>query len=243
MLRKSGPSWAAVLILFAGCDFFSTREILPKPSDIRSFQGLSKAGDSLAFRVTESLRAPGASTDKQVLSKRKLTFTFQGDSLVGGDTLKVVALRISEDPSGYVLEQSVRLLRFSADGLLFEGAASGGGARFYPLKTSAVQDTAIYLALPAVFSEGWSLTQAMGVLNVRRDLSGSDTLPYHGHSEVSWKIAESVMDADSVLAKGQYWYGVSGLLKAEQTWPDFDWREANASSPGAVDLHRGLERL
>ena len=244
MLRKSGPLWAAVLTLFAGCDFFSTREILPKPSDIRSFQGLVNRGDNLGFRLTESVRESGAKVDKEVLSNRRLVFTFQGDTLVAGNTLKIVSLRVTEFPSGVVLEDTRRLLRFSTDGLLLAGPVVGGGARFYPFKAGASADTTAYLALPAVFSEGWTAQQAMGLLKVGRTLSPStDTLPYLGHSEITWQILETVSDGAFTIARGQYWYGASGLLKAEQTWPDFGWREANASIPGKVDLHRVLERI
>ncbi len=243
MLRKSGPLWAAVLTLLAGCDLFSTREILPKPSEIRSFQGLFHLGDSLTFSVKESLRESGATTDKQVLSDRRLVFAYKGDSTVGGETLKVVSLRIIDKATGALVEQSTRLLRFSADGLLLESSQPGGGARFFPLKAAAVQDTTLHLALPALFSEGWSAKQSLGALNVRRELTGSDTLDYQGHSEASWKISETVRDGDSALVQGSYWYGASGLLKAEQTWPDFGWREADASIPGKVDLFRKLERL
>lgn len=242
MLRKSGPLWAAVLTLLAGCDLFSTREILPKPSEIRSFQGLLRLGDSLTFIVRESLREHGTATEKQLLSERRLVFAYKGDSLVGGDTLKIVSLRILEKSTGALIEQGTRLLRFSGDGVLLQNTSTGGGARFYPLKAAAAGDTTAYLALPALFSEGWTAKQSLGVLNVNRDLAGSDTLDYQGHSEVSWRIAETVLDGDSALVQGNYWYGASGLLKAEQTWPDFGWRDADASIPGKVDLYRRLDR-
>src|SRR4051812_33756011 len=124
MLRKSGliwSAWAAPLFLLIGCDLFSTREIVSKPADIQSLQGLGKKDDSLAFRVTESLRDPGSKIDRQVISKKRLVFLSLGDSVVDGDTLKSVALRVTSEASGAVLEQSVRLLHFTGDGLFLSG--------------------------------------------------------------------------------------------------------------------------
>ncbi len=253
MLRKSYPFWVAAVTLFVGCDFFSTRDILPKPPDIRALQGLFKPGDSVGFYVVESLRESGSPVDKQVLSKRRLMFTFEGDTVIAGDSFKVLSLRITEDPSGNVIEKAQRLLRFSGNGLELSISGTGGGARFYPLKvgvsangltTGASLDTTSYLALPAVFSEGWQTRHATGPLTIDRLLAPSaDTLAYHAHSEATWSILETVKDSSLVLSKGEYWYGASGLLKVEMVWPNFEWREANASVPGNVDLHRHLERI
>ncbi len=241
-MRNSGPIWAVALTLLVGCDFFSTRDILPKPSDIRSFQGFSKAGDSIVFRMTETLRDSGLV--KEALSKRRMVFTLMGDSIVSGDTLKNFTMRVTEDPTGYLLEKSTRLLHFSKEGVLLVVAPEGGGTRFYPLKNSASQDTLSTFSLPAILIDGWQPKQKLGILELQRVLSsGSDTLKFKDHSEATWKIFESITDRGLVLAKGQYWYGASGLLKADQTWPGFGWREANASVPGHVDLHRTLERL
>ncbi len=241
------------MTLFVGCDFFSTRDILPKPPDIRAFQGLFKPGDSVGFYVVESLRESGSPVDKQVLSKRRLMFTFVGDTVIAGDSLKVISMRITEEPSGIVIEKAQRLLRFSGDGLELSNSGTGGGARFYPLKvgvganvqaTGAFLDTISYLALPAVFSEGWRIQHVMGPLTIDRLLAPlTDTLAYHAHSEAAWGILETVKDSSFVLSTGEYWYGASGLLKVEMVWPNFDWREANASVPGKVDLHRHLERI
>ena len=110
MLRKSYPFWVAAVTLFVGCDFFSTRDILPKPPDIRAFQGLFKPGDSVGFYVVESLRETGSPVDKQVLSKRRLMFTFESDTVIAGDRFKVLSLRITEEPSGNVIEKAKRLL-------------------------------------------------------------------------------------------------------------------------------------
>jgi len=252
MRMKLSPHWLTVTLLF-GCDFFSTREIIPKPADIQVLNGLLNVGDTLVFKVVESLRDSGAVVDKQVLSTRKLIFTFGGDSITGTDTLKKVLIKLVEAPSQTLIEQGVRLLRISSSGLILENTINNGGARFFPFKLAAPAitntnantsaDTNAYIALPAVFVEGWSLDQTLGVLTVHRELRVSDTLAYHGHSEVTWQVAETVMGVQSELVKGKYWYGASGLLKAEQHWNKFDWRSSSAVSLGKVELVRKLERL
>jgi hypothetical protein len=253
MLRKCNPIWVAACILLTGCDFFSTRDILPKPSDIHSFQGLFNPGDSLFFRVTESLREAQNEADQQVLSKRILTFTFLGDSVVDGKRLKLIALKVLEQPSGIVIERSRRLLDYSGEGLILVSPDIDGSIRFFPFKSASNSnkaDTTAYLALPVVFFQGWSASQSVGLLEINRRLASStDTLSYLDHSEATWQVEEIVSDRGYPLVHGKYWYGASGLLKVEQTWPNFGWREANAANLAAdlnaksVDLHRTLERL
>lgn len=133
------------------------------------------------------------------------------------------------------------------------GSPGDGSARFYPLKvsaTSASSDTTAYLALPLVFFEGWMVSQSIGLLDITRLLAAStDTIAYREHSEATWKIDETVRDRGYPLVHGQYWYGASGLLRVEQTWTNFGWREANAANPASglntktIDLHRILVRL
>jgi hypothetical protein len=91
----------------------------------------------------------------------------------------------------------------------------------------------------------------MGIFTVQRLQTSVDTLDYRGHSEEAWGISESVLDGNRIVATGKYWYGASGLLKAEQSWDDFDWRGGNGAPPAksqgpaeqAVALRRTLERL
>ncbi len=229
------------LALFAGCDLFSTREILSRPSDIHSFATLLKVGDSAVFSAVETLR-DSAGKAGLTLSRRRIAFTLLSDSTVGADTLKLVAIRITEDPSGAVLETGTRQLLFAFDGVWLNGVIGGGGARYFPLKAAA-GDSLTQLALPAVFSEGWATRQSMGALKVNRALQGVDTLGFHGHSEATWTIVETVMDADTALAVGTYWYGVSGLLRCDQDWSGFAWRAADGSTPGKASLHRQVTRL
>lgn len=244
MLRKSVLFFVAAVLL-SGCDFFSTREFRSKPSEIRSLSGLSAPGDSVSYRVTESLWDAAADTRTKILSRRRLVFTFLGDSLDGIDTLKILSLRIRDDSAGTLLENSVRLVRFTREGVLLNTVEAGGGARFFPLKASAsaAADSSAYLALPALLVQGWNDTRSLGVLTVRREQVTVDTLSYQGHLEESWGIKETVLDGNAVLSEGLFLYGVSGLLKADQTWGGFDWRDANGSSPAKVELRRSLERL
>ncbi len=232
------------LFVLAGCDFFSTREVLQKPLEIRSFAGLFTKGDSLRFSVTESLLKHGTDSVKEVLSKRRLVFKYLDDSAVDGKNLKVLSLNIFEDPSGILVESTERLMQFSGEGLLLSSASIGGGVRFYPLKRAASADTTTYTALPNVFSQGWKADQNIGVLTSLRSLSADqDTLLLAGHGEVTWKLLEKISDRGIELSSGQFWYGESGLLKVEETWPNYEWRDANALTPGSVDLHRHLERI
>lgn len=252
MLRKSGLFWAAAMLL-SGCEFFSTREFRPKPPEIRSLQGLSKAGDSVSFRVTESLFPSDAGASARVVSVKRLVFRFLKDSLDGGDSLKSLSLRITDDSTGALLENSVRVVRFNGDGAILEGSGPEGGARYFPLKTTAsgaaittadaAVDSGDFLALPAFFVQGWSESQILGVLQVRRELTMVDTLEYQDHLEEAWGITETVLDGNATLAQGLYLYGSSGLLRAEQTWTGFDWRDGNGAMVASADLRRVLERL
>lgn len=256
MLRKTGLfSLAAVLLL--GCDLFSTSEFRSKPTEIRSLPGLAQAGDSIAYRVTESLWDPSAQATRKILSRRRMVFAFAGDSLSGSDTLKLLTLSVYDDSTGLLVEKSARYVRFTAEGIVVASAALGGGARYFPLKASApavpasasgpaasaAPDTTAFPTLPALLVQGWSEERALGVLTVRRRQTSIDTLKYQGHLEEAWGIRETVLDGDAVLGEGLFSYGVSGLLKADQIWNGFGWRDENGAPSGTVALRRALERL
>jgi hypothetical protein len=253
MLWKSGLFCVAAVLLW-GCDLFSTREFRSKPSDIHALSGLSRAGDSVVFRATESVWRKGASSPDKILSVRRLVFSLQKDSLAEGDSLKVLSLLIRDDSTGALLESGSRVVRFSSQGVVLEGAATGGGARFFPLKTaaeSAVSDSTSILAIPALLVEGWTESRAMGILQVKREQTAIDTVIYQGRQEEAWGIRETVSEGGASLATGMFWYGASGLLKAEQVWAGFGWRNENGSvpaeesngSPAVVELRRALVRL
>jgi hypothetical protein len=260
-MRRLPVLLSAAAFYLSGCDFFSTREFLPKPTDIRVLPGLARAGDSVTFLATEAVWRAGAAAPEQVLSRRRVTFAFRKDSLDGNDTLKSLVMRIREDSSGVLVEESPRLVRFSASGVALEGSQSGG-ARYFPVKTAsansdaasglaaAAADSDAFLALPTLLIEGWSESVSMGVFTVQRSQSAIDTVAYRGHSEEAWVISESVMDGSRVASSGKYWYGASGLLKAQQSWDDFDWRgdngepaRAQGGSAAAVSLRRSVVRL
>ncbi|MEO7424487.1 MAG: hypothetical protein ABI036_04820 [Fibrobacteria bacterium] len=250
MLRKSGLTCVSAVLLW-GCDLFSTREFIPKPTEIRSLAGLVEPGDSVAYRVREILWNASQGSLLKTLSRRRLIFSLLADSADGGDSLKLLSLRILDDSSGALLETSVRSVRFSEEGIRLQADSSGGGARFFPLKaaataskaSTAAADGADFRALPGLLVQGWNELAGMGILTVRREQVSVDTLKYQARLEEAWGIRESVLDGDSLMASGMYWYGVSGLLKADQTWPGFDWRDGNGSKPAVVELRRALERL
>lgn len=253
-MRRLSVLLCAAALLLSGCDLFNTREFVPKPTDIRVLPGLAQAGDSVTFLATEAVWRAGARAPEQVLSKRRVTFAFGKDSLAPGDTIKVLTMRIRDDSSGELVEESQRLLHFTSQGVDLPGAA-GGGARYYPLKAAAssaaaTSDSDAFLALPSLLIEGWNESTAMGIFTVQRTQSAVDTLRYRGHTEEAWVIAESVRDGSREASSGRYWYGASGLLKAEQTWDDFDWRGGGGApvpskdgNAGAVSLRRSVLRL
>ncbi|MEO6096361.1 MAG: hypothetical protein ABIW76_11920, partial [Fibrobacteria bacterium] len=112
-------------------------------------------------------------------------------------------------------------------------------------------DSTSVFALPSLLVEGWDETRAMGILQVRRAQTSVDTLTYHGRLEEAWGVKETIMDGANPLASGKYWYGASGLLKADLVWAGFGWRDANGSVPvkalegsdALVELRRSLVRL
>ena len=258
MLRKTGLLGVAAL-LFSGCELFTTREFHSKPPEIRSLAGLAKAGDSVSYRVREYLWKTSAHTLAKDLSSRTMVFSFRKDSLDGGDTLKVLSLRIRDDSTRISLEETVRVVRFSKDGISLASQGLDGGVRYFPLKASAVglsasqamaradslppADTASFLALPALLVEGWNETRDLGIFRVRREQIKVDTLKYQGHLEEAWEIRESILSGESLVGEGIYRYGISGLLQADQTWSGFDWRDGNGSKSADVELRRSLVRL
>jgi hypothetical protein len=253
-MRRLPILLSASALLLSGCDLFSTRDFRSKPSDVRVLPGLARAGDSVSFRATEAVWRAGAKAPEQILSRRKVTFAFGKDSLDGSDTVKALTLRVRNDSTGEILEEGTRLVRFSSEGVAMPGLPASGAARYYPLKTTAeaaAADTDAFLALPTLIIEGWNETVSMGIFTVQRLQTSVDTFDYRGHSEEAWGISESVLDGNRIVATGKYWYGASGLLKAEQSWDDFDWRGGNGAPPAksqgpaeqAVALRRTLERL
>jgi hypothetical protein len=254
-MRRLSVLLSAAALLLSGCDLFNTREFVSKPSDIRELPGLAKEGDSVTFLATEAVWRAGARAPEQVLSKRRVTFAFGKDSLAPGDTIKILTMRIRDDSSGQLVEESQRRVHFTSQGVELPGV-TGGSARYYPLKTavpeaaSATADSDAFLALPSLLIEGWNESTAMGIFTVQRTQSAVDTLRYRGRSEEAWVIAESVRDGSREASSGRYWYGASGLLKAEQTWDDFDWRGEDGApsvsadgNAGAVSLRRSVLRL
>jgi hypothetical protein len=258
-MRRLPVLLSAAALYLSACDFFSTRELRPKPTEIRVLPGLERVGDSVAFLATEAVWRAGATGPEQVLSKRRVTFVLRKDSADDPDTLKFLTMRIREDSSGVLLEESQRLVRFTATGVVLSGAEDGS-ARLYPIKAAAgsadpasaaaPSDSDAFLALPTLLIEGWSESVSMGVFTVQRTQSAVDTVDYRGHSEETWVISESVLDGSVAAGSGKYWYGASGLLKAEQAWEDFDWRDGNGAPAGAKDgsapavsLRRSVVRL
>ena len=197
----------------------------------------------------KSVWKSGSAAPEKILSSLRFVFVLAGDSVDGGDTLKKLTLRIREDSSGLILESTSRLVRFSSQGVILVGTATGGGARYFPLKVAGgtaaqssadasaadATDSASILALPALLVEGWTETRAMGVLTVTRRQVSLDTLDYQGRGEETWVIRETVGDGTAPLSTGDYWYGASGLLRVEQAWTGFDWRSENGAVPAKAD--------
>jgi hypothetical protein len=246
MLRNFGFAPAALLlILLFGCDPFSTRSLAFKPSDVRALQGPTHPGDSAVFRVRESLFDPKRGVDISLQADKRVTFVFLKDSAEGGDTLKAYTMRVTDFRGGALIEQGLRLLALR-DGVELRLPGRGGAARFFPMKVSATaEDSGGFQALPPVFAGGLAWSGPLGIFAVTREISGVDTLDFGGHLEESWRVAEKVMDGTKLAAHGDYWYGASGLLKAVETWDDFDYRNNAGAAvlPGRPALRRVLERL
>src|SRR6185295_12309274 len=122
---------------------------------------------------TETLREPGTRQPALVLARKRIRFLCLSDTLRGADTLKRVSLRVTDAASGALLEEDLRFMQFGSAGLALENPAGGGGARFFPLKTAA-GDTGAFLELPAAFVEGSGWSQSLGILDVRREIAGTD---------------------------------------------------------------------
>lgn len=247
----SGPlaTMLALAVLLSGCDIFSTKDFTPKPVRIRAFSDSFEPGDTLSFRVTEYLRVPGSRDADSDRTVRTLRFTRSPASLQRGSGWTTLTLRVTSFPSGVLIEEALCHLRFDDSGLVLTGedsARDGGSrdARYFPLKVAAgsAEGSGAFLSLPTAFILGASWVQSLGVLTVTREIEDTDTLGFRDHLEESWRISESVRDGDNLLARGSFWYGASGLLKGEQTWP-FETRGADGSIASNRELRRELVRL
>ena len=211
---------------------------------VTAFADAFEPGDTAAFRITEYLARPGSETADTVLSAVLLRFFQAPDSLQGGDgwtTLSVLAL---SDPPGAYREEGTLRIRSDSEGLLLASTDSAGGPRFFPLKVAESDDGPGegFLVLPTVFSAGSAWTQPLGALEVDRAVERLDTLRVGKRLEESWRVGETVRDGATVLARGRFWYGASGLVKGEQAWP-FQGRAADGSALPESELRRKLERL
>lgn len=245
VLRPSGPIAIAALLacLFAGCDPFSTKSFVSKPGEVTAFQGPEKSGDSVVFHVRESLIEAGTGSEISRLADKRVSFVLIGDTLSGADTLRLYRMRVTDEAAKALIEESTRALRVSSQGVELRLQGQGGGARFFPMKVAAAADSGSFKALPLLFAEGLEWTADLGIFKVTRNIEGTDTIDTPGRLEETWRVAETVADGDRVLARGAFWYGASGLLKAEQTWDDFDRRNDAGASAGKAVLKRALERL
>lgn len=237
--------------LLAGCDLFGTKEFSPRPAEIKAFAGALTRVDTIAFRVVESLAGSGAADSATVLARRQIRFARAPDTQQPPDGWIAVSFRIYADPPGAALDEGICYVRFASDGVSVrapDSATAGvGGARYFPLKVSAASeygsaDSLALLSLPPAFVLGGAWTQALGVLTVGRDVAGMDTLEYRGRLEETWRIDETVSDGGRVLSRGLYWYGATGLLKAEQSW-SLEERDADGASASLRELRRVLVRL
>jgi hypothetical protein len=242
------PVTLAASAILSACDFFATREFAPKPASVTAFADAFGPGDTVAFRVTEYLARPGSEAADTVLSALLLRFFRAPDSLQGGDgwtTLSVLAL---SDPPGAYRDEGTLKIRTGDEGLSLASPDSAGGPRFFPLKlagpAAAPADASDdgFLALPPVFSAGASWTQPLGALDVDRAVERVDTLTVGKRLEESWRVGETIRDGATILARGRFWYGASGLVKGEQAWP-FQGRAADGSALPESELRRKLERL
>lgn len=244
-------TWVAGSHLLTGCDLFGTKEFSPRPAEIRAFAGDLTRGDTIAFRVTESLADAGAEGPGRVLARRQVRFALAPESLQPSDGWMALSFRIYADPAVDVLDEGLCYVRFASDGLSLrapDSTSSGvGGPRYFPLKVSAgaapfSADSLGLLSLPPAFVMGGTWTQALGVLTVGREVSDLDTLEYGGRLEEAWRVDEVAGDGSRVLARGAYWYGATGLLKGRQTWR-LEERDADGALAGVRELRRELLRL
>jgi hypothetical protein len=235
--------------LLGGCDFFSTREFAPHPGEVRAFSGLLDRGDTLSYRVTESLSDPAGGKAAQALSRRLLRFSRAPEADQPGDGWTSVHVRIGDESTGVVEEEGLVLMRLDGSGVAFADPAGDGtatrppgGGRFHPLKVAAMPDTASFRALPPVFILGADWLQTLGALDVSREVEALDTLSYRGRLEECWRVAEQVLDGPRSLSRGRFWYGSSGLLRGEQAW-DIEVRGSEGGAAQVRELRRELIRL
>lgn len=249
----------AALLLLVGCELFSTKDFSPKPTEVRPFSQAFSRLDTVAFRITESLADPDSDLPGMELARRILRFAKAPDSQQTLPGWTALSLSVTSDPAGAYFDRSLVYMRFDSAGLLLKApdssTAGSGGARYFPLKTAVggnlvgstgaanlAADTAEFLVLPTAFQPGAEWIRSMGVLEVARALEEVDTLDYDGHLEESWRVTETVRGGGRTLSRGTFWYGASGLLRAEQTW-DFEGRAADGSASAPKEIRRALERL
>ncbi len=245
---SSGLSGLVISIglTLAGCDPFSTREIIPRPSEIRSLDALFNGRNLIRYTLEERLVLPGGRDS--LLSSSRVELKSLNSEAINPDSALQVGMSILTVPQGQVQLQRTMKLRRNPEGLALSGSTVQGPRLFsLTLNESPPGDNSdsgvgeLLYASPAHLLERiYSDHGRLGEFTVRRRVLGLDTVVHNKRAEEAWVIEEWTELGAEKLFHGVYRYGASGLLQADLDWGDLDWRTDNGVYLGQARVQRRL---
>ena len=231
-------------------DLFSTAEVSPKPESLHHYGTLLKKTGETEYLMTEMLVGRGGAETERVLSRKKITFQFQQDSVgENGDSLFIFRMSVSDFNTGEIDMETLFLAKFEESSIQYALPQKEEGPRFFLLKTSAVQadslsgDLHFFQALPSHLFNQLQWTKTRADFTFDRKIIKLDTIIYRNKLEETWLVRENVTFGSQHIMSGSFWYGKSGMLKSVQTWDKFDYRNTLGKSLGYYKIERSFNLI
>ncbi len=227
-----------------GCNFFTTQTLVEPPKQINQFANNFTAGQKLEYRIKASVKTDTGTVQR--LPLQRVVFTALRDSLIDGFVYKQVTFIVITSQESDTVYQEKIWLNFGLNGtwsFLNKSSDSNSMMQYFAFKRLAqivAQGDSETVFQPSLGLQ-WTINN--GAFQIHREIIALDTLPYHHHAEVAWKIKESVKIGDQLLSTGFYWIGQSGLLKSEQSILNFVGYSNEGNVSGQGFLLREIELL
>ena len=228
-------------LILGACNLFETRDFLPVPIKTIALDLLPMETASLKFRYEERLRWSRAGiTADTVLGAGEIRLT-----RIGQDSLRQCQEMARSVVGGGTLAGRLDTVCLSlGDGGWLAMGRLGQGGEVLP--SLAPQDSAapgVWKLLPPGLEAGNQWHWTSGNVEVKRSLAGQDTLERGESLAAAWHVRESLLVAGESWSRGDYWYGVEGLLLARWEFPAFTRLSTYAQNEGEAILYREVRRV